>query len=83
MPSVERLIEPLNTALPDHRKRIMTFREQLETQGFKKGLEKGHINGLLEAAKSMLLHGMTIEEVSNIMPMLELDTLQRLKEDLY
>jgi hypothetical protein len=91
MPLAERLVEILSTALPDQRKTIMTFREQFEAQGLKRGLEKGlsqglekgRINGLLEAAKSMLLHGMAIEEVNDVMPMLELDTLQRLKEDLY
>jgi predicted transposase/invertase (TIGR01784 family) len=72
--ATEQLIEILNTALPDQHKTIMTFKEQFKAEG--------HTEGLLTAARSMLLSGMSIQKVSGIMPMLDADRLQQLQESL-
>jgi predicted transposase/invertase (TIGR01784 family) len=78
-----QLIEILNTALPDQEKIIMTFKEQFKAEGRAEGHAEGHLDGLLAAARGMLLHGMSIQSVSEIMPMLDGDRLKQLQENLH
>jgi predicted transposase/invertase (TIGR01784 family) len=76
--AADQLIEILNSALPGQHKTIMTFKEQFKAEGRR----EGHAEGLLTAARGMLLRGMSTQEVSSIMPMLDGDRLQQLQESL-
>ena len=55
--AVDQLIQILITDLPEDKETIMTFAQQLEQRGLKRGLEEGEHRKAIAVAKILLTEG--------------------------